>query len=110
MTVESVLTMLGGIGMFLYGMKLMGNALERAAGAKMEKILERLTSSKPKGIILGAGVTAVIQSSAATIIMVVGFLNAGILKLAQGVPVIMGANIGTTVTAQILRMGDIDGG
>lgn len=102
--------MLGGIGMFLYGMKLMGNALERAAGAKMEKILERLTSSKPKGIILGAGVTAVIQSSAATIIMVVGFLNAGILKLAQGVPVIMGANIGTTVTAQILRMGDIDGG
>lgn len=110
MSIESVLMMLGGIGMFLYGMKLMGNALERAAGAKMERILERLTSSKPKGIVLGAGVTAVIQSSSATIIMVVGFLNAGILKLAQGVPVIMGANIGTTVTAQILRMGDIDGG
>lgn len=101
--------MLGGIGMFLYGMKLMGNSLESAAGAKMEKILERLTSNKAKGVALGAGVTAVIQSSAATIIMVVGFLNAGILKLAQGVPVIMGANIGTTITAQILRMGDING-
>ncbi len=101
--------MLGGIGMFLYGMKLMGSSLESAAGAKMEKILERLTSNKAKGVALGTGVTAVIQSSAATIIMVVGFLNAGILKLAQGVPVIMGANIGTTITAQILRMGDISG-
>ena len=101
--------MLGGIGMFLYGMKLMGSSLESAAGAKMERILERLTSNKAKGVALGAGVTAVIQSSAATIIMVVGFLNAGILKLAQGVPVIMGANIGTTITAQILRMGDISG-
>jgi len=109
LTFEAVLMMLGGIGMFLYGMKLMGNSLESAAGAKMEKILERLTSNKAKGVALGAGVTAVIQSSAATIIMVVGFLNAGILKLAQGVPVIMGANIGTTITAQILRMGDISG-
>lgn len=109
MTLTSILTMLGGIGMFLYGMKLMGSSLERAAGARMEKILERLTSNKAKGVALGAGVTAVIQSSAATIIMVIGFLNAGILKLAQGVPVIMGANIGTTITAQILRMGDING-
>lgn len=109
MTFESVLMMLGGIGLFLYGMKLMGNSLESAAGARMEKILERLTSNKAKGVALGAGVTAVIQSSAATIIMVIGFLNAGILKLAQGVPVIMGANIGTTITAQILRMGDISG-
>ncbi len=109
MTFESILMMMGGIGMFLYGMKLMGSSLESAAGAKMERILEKLTSNKAKGVALGAGVTAVIQSSAATIIMVVGFLNAGILKLAQGVPVIMGANIGTTITAQILRMGDIDG-
>ena len=101
--------MVGGIGLFLYGMKLMGSSLESAAGARMEKILEKLTSNKAKGVALGAGVTAVIQSSAATIIMVVGFLNAGILKLAQGVPVIMGANIGTTITAQILRMGDING-
>lgn len=109
MTFAAVLTMLGGVGMFLYGMKLMGSSLERTAGAKMERILERLTSNRAKGVALGAGVTAVIQSSAATIIMVIGFLNAGILKLAQGVPVIMGANIGTTITAQILRMGDISG-
>lgn len=109
MSITAILTMLGGIGMFLYGMKLMGDSLERAAGVKMEKILEKLTSNKAKGVALGAGVTAVIQSSAATIIMVIGFLNAGILKLAQGVPVIMGANIGTTITAQILRMGDING-
>ena len=89
MTFEAVLMMLGGIGMFLYGMKLMGNSLESAAGARMEKILERLTSNKAKGVALGAGVTAVIQSSAATIIMVEGFLKTGILKLAQGVAVIM---------------------
>lgn len=100
--------MLGGVGLFLYGMKLMGQSLERFAGAKMEKTLERLTSSRGKGVLLGAGVTAVIQSSSATIIMVIGFLNAGILKLVQAVPVIMGANIGTTVTAQILRLGDIN--
>ena len=108
MDLQSVLSMLGGIGLFLYGMKLMGQSLERFAGAKMEKTLERLTSSKTKGVLLGAGVTAVIQSSSATIIMVIGFLNAGILKLAQAVPVILGANIGTTITAQILRLGDID--
>ena len=108
MGLQSVLTMLGGIGLFLYGMKLMGQSLERFAGAKMERTLERLTNSKTKGVALGAGVTAVIQSSSATIIMVIGFLNAGIMKLIQAVPVIMGANIGTTVTAQILRLGDID--
>ena len=80
MDLQSILTMLGGIGLFLYGMKLMGQSLERFAGAKMEKTLERLTSSRGKGVLLGAGVTAVIQSSSATIIMVIGFLNAGILK------------------------------
>lgn len=109
-TLSSILTMLGGIGLFLYGMKLMGQSLERFAGAKMEKTLEILTSNKAKGVALGAGVTAVIQSSAATIIMVIGFLNAGIMKLVQAVPVIMGANIGTTITAQILSLGDIDSG
>ena len=108
MDLQAVLTMLGGVGLFLYGMKLMGQSLERFAGAKMEKTLERLTSSRGKGVLLGAGVTAVIQSSSATIIMVIGFLNAGILKLLQAVPVIMGANIGTTITAQILRLGDIN--
>ncbi|RHJ88150.1 Na/Pi cotransporter family protein [Emergencia timonensis] len=100
--------MLGGVGLFLYGMKLMGQSLERFAGAKMEKTLEKLTSNRGKGVLLGAGVTAVIQSSSATIIMVIGFLNAGILKLMQAVPIIMGANIGTTITAQILRLGDIN--
>lgn len=108
MDLQSILSMLGGIGLFLYGMKLMGQSLERFAGAKMEKTLEKLTSNKTKGVLLGAGVTAVIQSSSATIIMVIGFLNAGILKLIQAVPVILGANIGTTITAQILRLGDID--
>lgn len=108
MNLQAVLSMLGGVGLFLYGMKLMGQSLERFAGAKMEKTLERLTSNKGKGVLLGAGVTAVIQSSSATIIMVIGFLNAGIMRLMQAVPVIMGANIGTTVTAQILRLGDID--
>lgn len=107
MTLESILMMLGGIGLFLYGMKLMGNSLERCAGSRMEQILERLTNNKAKGVGLGAGVTAIIQSSSATIIMVIGFLNAGIMSLIQAVPVIMGANIGTTVTAQILRLGDI---
>lgn len=107
MNLQAILSMLGGIGLFLYGMKLMGQSLERFAGAKMEKTLERLTNSKAKGVLLGTAVTGVIQSSSATIIMVIGFLNAGILKLVQAVPVIMGANIGTTVTAQILRLGDI---
>lgn len=108
MNLDSILSMLGGIGLFLYGMKLMGQSLERFAGAKMERTLERLTSSKKRGVLLGAGVTAIIQSSSATIIMVIGFLNAGIMKLVQAVPVIMGANIGTTITAQILRLGDIN--
>ena len=108
MDLQSLLTMLGGVGLFLYGMKLMGQSLERFAGAKMEKTLEKLTSNRGKGVLLGAGVPAVIQSSSATIIMVIGFLNAGILKLMQAVPIIMGANIGTTITAQILRLGDIN--
>ena len=108
MDLQSLLTMLGGVGLFLYGMKLMGQSLERFAGAKLDKTLEKLTSNRGKGVLLGAGVTAVIQSSSATIIMVIGFLNAGILKLMQAVPIIMGANIGTTITAQILRLGDIN--
>ena len=108
MDLQSLLTMLGGVGLFLYGMKLMGQSLERFAGAKMAKTLENFTSNRGKRVLQGAGVTAVIQSSSATIIMVIGFLNAGILKLMQAVPIIMGANIGTTITAQILRLGDIN--
>ncbi|WP_343209490.1 Na/Pi cotransporter family protein [Anaerolentibacter hominis] len=107
MSLTSILTLMGGIGLFLYGMKVLGSSLEKLAGASLERILERLTSNRLKGVALGAVVTAVIQSSAATSVMVVGFVNAGIMKLVQAVPVVMGANIGTTITAQILRLGDI---
>ena len=107
MTVMSVITLCGGIGLFLYGMKLLSSSLERIAGAGLEKTLEKLTSNRLKGVALGAVVTAAIQSSAATAIMAVGFVNAGIMKLVEAVPVILGANIGTTVTGQILRLGDI---
>lgn len=107
MNLSNIIALLGGVGMFLYGMKLLGVSLERFAGAHLEKTLERLTNNPVKGLALGAGVTAVIQSSAATSVMAVGFVNAGIMKLGQAVPVVMGANIGTTMTAQILRLGDI---
>lgn len=113
MDVLSVLKLFGGIGLFLYGMSLMGSSLEKLAGGGLERILEKLTTSKRKGVGqlkgwgLGAGVTAIIQSSAATSIMLIGFVNAGIMKLAQAIPVVMGANVGSTVTAQILRLGDI---
>ena len=96
-----------GMGLFLYGMTMMSHSLEKIAGARLEKMLERLTSNRVKGALLGTAVTAVIQSSAATTVMLIGFVNAGIMKLTQAIPVIMGANIGTTVTAQILRLGDI---
>ena len=107
MTPLSVLMLIGGIGMFLYGMNLLGEALQNMAGAGLEKILKRLTNNKIKGATVGTVVTGIIQSSAATTIMVLGFLNASIMNLAQGIPVIMGANIGSTVTGQILRLGDI---
>lgn len=113
MDILSILQLLGGIGLFLYGMSLMGSSLEKLAGSGLERILEKLTTSKRKGVGfikgwgLGAGVTAIIQSSAATTIMLIGFVNAGIMKLAQAIPVVMGANVGSTVTAQILRLGDL---
>lgn len=91
LTVTSVITLCGGIGLFLYGMKLLSSSLERIAGAGLEKTLEKLTSNRLKGVALGAIVTAAIQSSAATAIMAVGFVNAGIMKLVQAVPVILGA-------------------
>ena len=101
MDVFSFISLFGGIGFFLYGMKLMGNSLEHMAGGKLERILEGLTSNKIKGVLLGMCVTAVIQSSAATTVMVVGFVNSGIMRLSQAIGVIMGANIGTTITAWI---------
>lgn len=113
MDILLILQLLGGIGLFLFGMNLMGSSLEKLAGSGLERILEKLTTSKRKGVGfikgwgLGAGVTAIIQSSAATTIMLIGFVNAGIMKLAQAIPVVMGANVGSTVTAQILRLGDL---
>lgn len=107
MDIFSILQLIGGIGLFLYGMKYLGASLEHLAGASLEKTLERLTDNRFKGLTLGILVTGVIQSSSATTIMLVGFVNAGIMKLAQAIPVLLGANIGTTVTGQILRLGDI---
>ena len=99
-----VLALIGGLAMFLFGMNQMSDGLAKLSGGKMEKILERLTSNKIKGVVLGAGVTAVIQSSSATTVMVVGFVNSGIMKLSQAVGIIFGANIGTTITAWILSL------
>lgn len=105
----SLLTVMGGIAFFLYGMHIMGNGLEKLSGGRLEKILERLTSSPVLSVLLGAAVTAVIQSSSATTVTVVGFVNSGIMKLEQTVGIIMGANIGTTVTGWILTLSGISG-
>jgi phosphate:Na+ symporter len=109
MDVFNVLTMLGGLALFLYGMNLMGEGLKKASGGRLEKILEKLTSSTIRGVLLGAGVTAVIQSSSATTVMVVGFVNSGIMTLDRAVGIIMGANIGTTITSWILSLAGIEG-
>lgn len=103
-----ILTMIGGLAFFLYGMEVMGGGLSKASGGRLEMLLERLTNSKWKAVLLGAGVTAVIQSSSATTVMVVGFVNSGIMKLSQVVGIIMGANIGTTVTSWILSLSGIE--
>ena len=97
MAKTEILMMLGGLALFLYGMQMMSSGLEAAAGAKMKTILEKLTSNRIKGVLAGAGITAVIQSSSATTVMVVGFVSAGLITLNQAVWVIMGANIGTTI-------------
>ncbi|KMZ55134.1 Na/Pi cotransporter family protein [Dorea sp. D27] len=99
-----ILTLLGGLALFLYGMQMMSNGLETAAGNKMKAILEKLTSNGIKGVLVGAGITAVIQSSSATTVMVVGFVNSGLMSLNQAVWVIMGANIGTTITGQLIAL------
>ena len=103
-----VLNMVGGLALFLYGMHVMGEGLSKVSGGRMEKILEKLTGSPIKGVLLGTIVTAVIQSSSATTVMVVGFVNSGIMKLSQAIGVIMGANIGTTVTSWILSLSGIE--
>ena len=109
MDIFDFLTMVGGLALFLYGMRVLGDGLKKASGGKMEHILEKLTSNKLMAVLLGAGVTAVIQSSSATTVMVVGFVNSGIMKLAQATGVILGANVGTTVTAWILSLTEVDG-
>lgn len=109
MDIFNVLTMIGGLALFLYGMNIMGDGLAKTSGGKLEAILERFSSSPIKAVLLGAGVTAVIQSSSATTVMVVGFVNSGIMKLTQAVGIIMGANIGTTVTSWILSLSGISG-
>lgn len=108
MDIFGVLSLIGGLAVFLYGMDLLGEGLTGASGGKLEKILEKLTSNPLKAVLLGAGVTAVIQSSSATTVMVVGFVNSGIMKLSQAVGVIMGANIGTTITSWILSLTGVE--
>ncbi len=105
----SFLLMLGGLALFLYGMKTMGDALSKMAGSKLEQLLERMTNNPIKAVLLGTVVTTVIQSSSATTVMVVGFVNSGIMRLSQAIGVIMGANIGTTVTSWILSLSGIEG-
>lgn len=109
MDIFGVLQMVGGLCLFLFGMETMGDGLKRASGSKLEDILGRLTSSVPRGVLLGAVVTAVIQSSSATTVMLVGFVNSGIMQLRQAIPVIMGANIGTTATAWLLSLTGVSG-
>ncbi|RKI91713.1 Na/Pi cotransporter family protein [Parablautia intestinalis] len=109
MDIFSVLTMVGGLALFLYGMDVLGDGLKKASGGKLEIILEKLTANKLMAILLGAGVTAIIQSSSATTVMVVGFVNSGIMKLGQAIGVILGANVGTTVTAWLLSLTGVEG-
>ncbi|MBE7022751.1 MAG: Na/Pi cotransporter family protein [Ruminococcaceae bacterium] len=109
MDIFSILSLIGGLVLFLFGMDLMGDSLKKLAGGKLESILARLTSTRWKGFLLGLIVTAVIQSSSATTVMLVGFVNSGIMKLGQTISIIMGANIGTTVTSWLLSTADIQG-
>lgn len=110
MDIFGVLTMIGGLALFLYGMNIMGDGLGKVSGGRLEKILETLTSNPIKAVLLGAGVTAVIQSSSATTVMVVGFVNSGIMKLSQAIGIIMGANVGTTITSWLLSLSGIESG
>ena len=108
MDIFAVISLIGGLALFLYGMNIMGEGLEKLAGSKLEKIFEKLTSNKFKGLILGMTVTAIIQSSSTTTVMLVGFVNSGIMKLSQAIPIIMGSNIGTTITSLILSLSGLE--
>ena len=109
MTIFNVFSLLGGLALFLFGMDIMGKALEKQAGGQLQKILSKLTDNPIKGFFLGLGVTAVIQSSSATTVMVVGFVNSGIMELHQAIGIIMGSNVGTTVTSWILSLSGLQG-
>ena len=109
MGIFEIFALIGGLALFLYGMDLMGDSLKKLAGGKLESILAKLTSNRFKGFLLGFIVTAAIQSSSATTVMLVGFVNSGIMKLGQTISIIMGANIGTTVTSWLLSTTEIDG-
>ena len=102
MGVELVLSLLGGLALFMYGMQMMSTNLEAVAGNRMKQILERLTANRFLGVLVGAGITALIQSSSATTVMTVGFVNSGLMTLKQAVWIIMGANVGTTITGQLI--------
>ena len=104
MDIFNVLTMIGGLCLFLFGMNLMGQALERRAGGKLRSLLDKMTGSVFAGFLTGLGITAIIQSSSATTVMVVGFVNSGLMTLRQAINVIMGANVGTTFTAWIISI------
>jgi phosphate:Na+ symporter len=110
MDIFGVLTFLGGLALFLYGMNTLGEGLAKMAGSRLEHILEKLTGTPIRGVLLGAAVTAVIQSSSATTVMVVGFVNSGIMRLSQAVGIIMGANVGTTITSWILSLSGLESG
>ena len=110
MDIFDILSLIGGLALFLFGMQTMGNALEKKAGGQLKSVLSKMTDNPVKGFLLGAAVTAVIQSSSATTVMVVGFVNSGIMTLHQSIGIIMGANVGTTITAWILSLMAVDGG
>ena len=110
MGISEIIQLLCGIALFLFGMSLMGDGLKKLSGNKLEPILYRLSNTRPKAILLGTGVTAVIQSSCATAVMVVGFVNSGMMKVVQGINVILGAILGTSITGWILCLSYIEGG
>ena len=108
--VRAIIQLLGGLAMFLYGIEVMGDGLKNSSGAALKRILEKVTGNVLMGILTGALVTAVIQSSTATIVLTVALIGAGVLTLKQAVSIVMGANIGTTITAQIIRLSSIEAG
>lgn len=109
MDIFDFLSLLGGLALFLFGMNIMGEALERRAGSRLRDILGRMTTNKFSGFLTGCGITSIIQSSSATTVMVVGFVNSGLMTLSQAINVIMGSNVGTTITGWILSLSGVSG-